>query len=129
MPHIGIAVLSRTFGIEAIGLGDAARLMVAADQMHTIWVSQFQTDKERYSFDAEHATVDVVAEEQVVCIGTPAADLENLDQIEELPMNVADDGDGRADMDDVALAHQQFLSLGTYRLDDGLGQQLFLVES
>ena len=54
---------------------------------------------------------------------------ENLDQIEELPMNVADDGDGRADMDDVALAHQQFLSLGTYRLDDGLGQQLFLVES
>lgn len=61
VPDVGIAILSRALGIEAIGLSDAARLVVAADQMHSVGVSQFQTDKKGNSFDAEHAAVYVVA--------------------------------------------------------------------
>ena len=61
VPDIGIAIFPGTLGIEAIGLGNTARLVVPADQMHSVWVSQFQTDKERDGLDAEHAAVDVVA--------------------------------------------------------------------
>lgn len=39
MPNISIAVFSRAFGIEAVGLSDAARLMVAADKMNAMGVS------------------------------------------------------------------------------------------
>ncbi len=61
MPDISIAVLPGAFGIEAIRLGYAARLMVAADQMYSVGVSKFQADKERNRFDAKHAAVDVIA--------------------------------------------------------------------
>lgn len=66
-------------------------------------------------------------EKKVVCVWAPAADLENLNQVKELAVNVTDDGDGSADVDDIALAHQQLLGLGAYCLNDGLGQELFFV--
>ena len=44
-------------------------------------------------------------------------------------MDVADDGDGRADVDDVALTHQQLLGLGADGLDDRLGEELLLVQA
>lgn len=31
VPDIGVTVLARALGIEAIGLGDAARLVIASD--------------------------------------------------------------------------------------------------
>jgi hypothetical protein len=39
VPDIGISVLSRALSVEPIGLGDAARLVVASDQMDAIGVS------------------------------------------------------------------------------------------
>lgn len=68
-------------------------------------------------------------EEQVICIGTVAANLENLNQVEELAVDVADDGDGGLDVHDVALAHEQLLGFGADGFDDGLGEQFFLVEA
>lgn len=44
-------------------------------------------------------------------------------------MDVANDGDRRGDVDDIALAHEQLFGLGTYCLDDGLGKELLLVEA
>lgn len=61
VPDISVAVFARALGVEAIGLGDAARLVVAADEVYSVGVSQFQTDKKGNGFDAEHATVDIVA--------------------------------------------------------------------
>lgn len=39
MPHVGITVFAGTFGVEAVGLGNAARLMVAADKMNSFWIA------------------------------------------------------------------------------------------
>lgn len=39
VPDVGIAVFAATFGVEAVRLGDAARLMVAADECDTVRVS------------------------------------------------------------------------------------------
>jgi len=61
VPDIGIAIFPRTFGVKAIGLGDAARLVVASYQMHTVGVSKLQTDEKGNGFDAKHAAVDVVS--------------------------------------------------------------------
>lgn len=61
MPDIRVAVFPRTLGVEAVGLGDAARFMVPADEMNTRRVSEFKADEERDRFDGEEAAVNVVA--------------------------------------------------------------------
>ena len=44
-------------------------------------------------------------------------------------MDVTDDGDGRQDVHDIALLHQQLFRLGAYRFDDGVGEELLLVQA
>lgn len=70
-----------------------------------------------------------VTEEEVVGVWAVAADSENLNEVEELAVDVPHYGDRCADVDDVALAHEQLLGLGADGLDDGLGEELFLVEA
>lgn len=67
-------------------------------------------------------------EEQVVGVWTRAADFEDLEQVEELAVDVANDGYGSLDVDDIALLHEHLLGLCAYGLDDRLGKQLLLVE-
>lgn len=61
MPDVRVAVFPRAFGVEAVGLGDAARFVVAADEVDAGWVAQFEADEEGDGFDGEEAAVDVVA--------------------------------------------------------------------
>lgn len=35
-------------------------------------------------------------------------------------MDITNDGDGRSDVDDVTLLHQELFCFGAYRLDDGV---------
>ena len=60
MPNSCVAVLARTLGVEAVGLGYAAGLVVAADEVHALGVAEFEADKEGDGFDAEEPAVDVV---------------------------------------------------------------------
>lgn len=61
MPDISVAVFAVAFGIEAIGLCDPSRLMVAADQVHAGRVAQFEADEEGDCFDGEESAIYVVA--------------------------------------------------------------------
>ena len=61
MPDVGVAVLAVAFRVEAVGLRDAAGLVVAADEVHAGGVAQFEADEEGDCFDGEEATVYVVA--------------------------------------------------------------------
>lgn len=61
MPNICVAVFAGALGIEAIGLRYAPGFMVSPNQVHTMRVSQFETNKQRNSFDAEQSTVNIVA--------------------------------------------------------------------
>ena len=60
MPNVCVAVLASAFGVEAIGLCDASGLMIPPDKVNAMWVSQFQTDKQRNGLDAEKASINVV---------------------------------------------------------------------
>lgn len=68
-----------------------------------------------------------LTEEEVICIGTPAPNLENLDQVIELAVYVADDGYRGAHVHDVALAHKQLFGLCAYCLDHRLGEELLFI--
>ena len=68
-------------------------------------------------------------QKEVVRIRTIAANPEDFNEIEELAVDVADDSDGGPNVDDVALAHEQFFCLGAYCLDDRLCQKFLLVKA
>ena len=59
-----------------------------------------------------------VTKEQIVGVGTVAADAENLDKVEELPVDISNDCNGRADVNDIGLAHKKLFRLGADGLDD-----------
>lgn len=44
-------------------------------------------------------------------------------------MDIPDDGDGGLYVHHIALLHQKLFCLGAYRLDDGVGEELFSVET
>ena len=66
--------------------------------------------------------------EKVVCIWAKSSYLEYLNHVEELSMYVSNHRNGRSDMNDIALLHQQLLCFGAYCLDYGLSEQFFFVE-
>ena len=39
VPHVGIAIFPRALCIEAVGLGDAARFVITANEMNALGVS------------------------------------------------------------------------------------------
>ena len=61
VPDVRVAVFAVAFGVEAVGLGDAAGLVVAADEVHAGGVAQFEADEKGDCFDREKATIYVVA--------------------------------------------------------------------
>ena len=63
--------------------------MVAADQGDAVGVADLEGQEEEEGLDGVVAPVDEVAEEQVVLVGTLAPDLEQLDEVVELPVDVA----------------------------------------
>lgn len=68
MPNGCGAILAAAFCVETIGLGDAARFVVAADEVDARWVAKFEAHEEGDCFDAEEATVYVIAYEPRVSI-------------------------------------------------------------
>ena len=63
--------------------------MVAADQGDAVGVADLEGQEEEEGLDGVVAPVDEVAEEQVVLVGTLAPDLEQLDEVVELPVDIA----------------------------------------
>lgn len=60
VPHVGVAVFARTLGVETVGLRDAARFVVSADEVDAVRVAKFEADEERDCFDGEEPTIHVV---------------------------------------------------------------------
>lgn len=44
VPDVGVSVLASAFGVEAVGLGDTAGLVVSAYEVDTFGVSEFEAD-------------------------------------------------------------------------------------
>jgi hypothetical protein len=68
----------------------------------------------------------ILTQEEVVRIRTWSTNLKDLHHIEELAMDITDNGDGCSDVNHIALLHEQLLSLCAYCLYDRLRKQLLL---
>lgn len=55
--------------------------MVSTEDGDSIAVSQFQTDEQCDCFDRVVASIDVVAHEEVVCVGRVATDAEEFGEV------------------------------------------------
>lgn len=144
VPDVGIAVFPSTLGIKPVRLGHTARLVVPTDKVYSLGISQFQAYKERDGLDAEKTTIHIVAyiscisilfpfsdalssnnrltKKQIVGIGTESSNLEDLNHIEELPMDIAHNCDRSRNVHHITFFHQKLLRLGTYCLNDRVCQ-------
>lgn len=61
LPDVGIAILSKTFIIEAVNLCNLTRLVVAAEDCDTLWIPNFQSHKECYSLDRVVPSINIIA--------------------------------------------------------------------
>lgn len=105
-PDIRISIFALAFRVETIGLGHAPRLVVPSNQIHTERVPQFQANEQGDGLHAEETAIDVVSQKEVIGVWAIATDAEDLLQVEKLAMDIADHGDGRFDVYDIALFDQ-----------------------
>jgi len=111
LPNIGIAVFSETFVVEAINLGDLARLMIASEDRNSGWVSYLEGNEKGNGFYRVVTPINVIAcmqwsvcfkgngktvytHEEVVGIRIWSTDSEEFHQVVKLPMNVSAYGYG-----------------------------------
>mmetsp|Transcript_29665 Transcript_29665/g.87776 ORF Transcript_29665/g.87776 Transcript_29665/m.87776 type:complete len:222 (+) Transcript_29665:1131-1796(+) len=111
LPHLGRSIFSQTLLIETIHLGDLAAFMVATDHDHPGWVPDLQGNHHAHGLDRVVSTVHVVTQEQVVGVWSGPSYLENLHQIMELPMCVANYNDRSPNVRHICLLLQQLLAL------------------
>ena len=60
VPDVSVAIFAVTFSVETVGLCDATRLMVAADEVDSMWVAKLEADEEGDRFDRKEASVDII---------------------------------------------------------------------
>ena len=88
-PNIDAAVLAQAFVVEAVDLGDLPTFVIATDESDAVGIADLEGQKEEEGLDGVVAPIDKVAEEQVILVGAFAADLEQLDEVVELPVDIA----------------------------------------
>jgi len=74
LPDIGVSVLSETFIVKPVDLGDLATLVISPQNGDPASVSDFQGNEQRNRFERVISSIDVVTHEHVICFGTLAAD-------------------------------------------------------
>lgn len=109
-PDVERAVFADALIVEAVDLSDESGLVVASEQGDPVLVAHLEGQQHEEGLDAVPSAIHIVAQEDVVGIGRVPSDLEELEQVVELPVDVPADGDGRSDLDGVWLGLQDLLS-------------------
>lgn len=123
LPNVRIAKFAQTFVVKAVRLRNLPTLMISAKESHFVRIAHFESKKKKYCFYAVEAAVDVVPEEDVVAgdlavaIHPALAAGEELDQVVELTVDVAADGDWKVHALDVGLVHEKLSDLIAERND------------
>ena len=94
LPDVGSAVLSHALVVKTVHLGDLPALVVSTKKRNAVRVDDLQRKQEQKGFNAVVASVDIIAHEEVVRIGTVASDKEQLLQVVELAVDVSTDLEG-----------------------------------
>ena len=83
------AVFAQALVVEAVDLSDLTRLVVAPNQHDAVRVADFEREEQEERLDAVEAAIDEITQKQIVRLRNVAADLEQLLQVVELPVDVA----------------------------------------
>jgi len=126
LPDVLIAVFAHALLVETVNLSDGPTFVVSAEQSDAGWVPYLQGDHQRHCFDAVVTAVDVIAEEEVVCIWKLTADAEELQKIVELTVHITSDRNRAAHRLYIVLLYQDLLCLLAKKLDFGLCYRLAL---
>src|SRR3989338_300456 len=92
-PWVGGGVLAHALAVEPVDLRETAALVVPSQQCDPVWVAELEREQQSHAVDRELAEVDVIPQKQVVCVGHEPRDLEELDQVEKVPVDVPNDGE------------------------------------
>lgn len=110
-PHVGAAVFTYTFIVEAVHGRDLSRLVVPSDEGDPVRIADLEAEEQEEGLERVEASVDEIAHEKVVCVRKVAADAKEFHEIVELAVDVATYRDRSVDRDHVALFDEQFSRL------------------
>jgi hypothetical protein len=94
--------------------------VVTPQEGNPVFIAHLQRQQHEEGLDTVPSAVHVIPQEDVVSVGRVPADLEQLQQVVQLPVNVSTDGDWGAHPDGVGLSLQDFLGQLAQLLDGGL---------
>lgn len=100
--------------------------MVSPDQEEIFRISDFITEQKEDGFEGHFSPIDIISQKQIVWIGRKPTQPEQLHQIKKLPMNVANNVDGRCEFEDNRLFQEYLFGLVADGLDLILGKLDFL---
>ena len=108
-PRAGVAVLAQAFVVEAVHLGDLSALVVAPKESDVAGILELQAQEEAESFHRVVSPIHKVAQKYVRGVWRRSADgrAEEVQQVKELAVQIADDGDGRSDRLHIGFFDQQ----------------------
>lgn len=87
---------------------DVGAFVVPSQQEEVLRVFDLVTEKEENSFEALLATVDIIAKEKIIGGGRETTHFEQPNEVRVLAMNVANNLDGRRELDEGGLAEKDF---------------------
>ena len=110
-PYIGIAVLSETFIIKSIHLGDLTAFVVSPENCDSVSVPDLQGHKESHRLQGVITSINIITHEQIVGFWALAPNSEKFGQVIELAMNVSANSNGCSYRLYIGLLLQDFFRL------------------
>lgn len=106
LPHIVIFILAHALIIESVILSNASGFMVTPEDSESLFVAYLDAEQQTHCFEGIVATVDIIAEEEVVAVGDVSTDPEEFHEIVELPVDVSADVNRGSNVDHVGLLRE-----------------------
>ena len=116
-PHVEAPVLPEAFIVEPVDLRYLPRFVVSPEERHPPLVSHFQGEEQDEGLDRVQSSIDEVPEEEVGDEGRLPADPEQLQQVVELPVDIAAYRHRGVHAGEVGLLSQDFLCLVAQQFD------------
>ena len=92
-----------TLDFEVEGGGHDSAFVVASEEVDGIGVGEFHDQDQGYYFDAEAASVDVIAQKEVFGVRRVPKFLEDVEQVVKLPVDIPNDNNRRGDSQHIGL--------------------------
>jgi hypothetical protein len=129
LPGVGVTILAHGLVVEAVHLGDLARLVVSSEEGDMARVLQFQAQEILEGLDGVEAAIYKITHEDVAGVWDVTALVEELEKIVELAVDVTADGDGRRYGLHVALLNQELLDLLTQHSEVTFGEHSAILDN